>query len=266
MNVQEKLQKLDQLYSSQKLGEAEKCLLDWLEAAKEEQDLGERLTLQNELEGLYRVTGRAEEACGVSDSSLELIAEMGLSGTVHHGTTILNAATANRAAGHTDKALALYREAEEVYKGLGDFPHREYLFATLNNNISQVYQQKGDYGQAEKYLQEALSVIRGIPGGESETATTRSNLSLVLVKLGKLREAEDQIKEALEYYEGPSGKGDNHYSSALSAAGEVAYRTGKYKEAEAYYERALKASERVFGETPETECIRRNLELVKEKL
>lgn len=50
--------------------------------------------------------------------AMELVRELGLSGTLHHGTTCLNAATGFRAAGRYEEAEAAYREAEKVYASL----------------------------------------------------------------------------------------------------------------------------------------------------
>ena len=55
----------------------------------------------------------------------------GLSGTLHHGTTCLNAATGFRAAGRYEEAEAAYREAEKVYASLLKEP--DYRLAGLHN-------------------------------------------------------------------------------------------------------------------------------------
>ena len=50
---------------------------------------------------------------------LELVKELGLQESEAHGTTLLNAATAYRAAGMCEKAIAMYRAAEQIFKNLG---------------------------------------------------------------------------------------------------------------------------------------------------
>lgn len=254
------------MYSRQDLAGAEELLNGWIADAKAEEDRPSCLTLQNELEGLYRVTGRAEEACRVSEDSLSLIGRMDLTGTVHHGTTLLNAATANRAAGHPEEALRYYREAEEVYRNIPDLPDKDYYRATLCNNLGQVYQQMGDDAEAENYLREALGLIEGFAGTDSEAATTKSNLALVLQRLGQQEQAQEMIRQALLYYETPAGQKDNHYTAALGAAGQIAYAAGDLTEAEAYLTKALEKSLQIFGETPETELLRRNLETVRQMI
>ena len=69
----------------------------------------------NEMEGLYRNTGRVAQAVDMADMALSLIAGMGLDGSIHHGTTLLNAATARRMAGVWRKRFPKYREAEAIF-------------------------------------------------------------------------------------------------------------------------------------------------------
>ncbi len=260
MEMNEKLDRLDSLYASRNLQEAEKELLSWISEAETRGNPGEQLTLYNELEGLYRVTGRAPEASEVSKKALKLIETMGLSGTVHHATTLLNAATAHRAAGFLSEALSLYRQAQNVYESLKNEPNILYYMAALSNNVAQVYQELGQYDDAEPHLLKALSIIKTVPGAESEESTTHTNLSLLYYKMGKLSEAACEIEKALIYYRTPEGAKDNHLSSALSAAGTIAAGLGNTQKAREYFAGALEVSERVFGDTPETRMIRKNLE------
>ena len=265
MNINEKLERLDHLYAEQKLPEAEKELKYWTWEAESFDRPGEQLTLYNELEGLYRVTGRAEEASGISQKALAIIEKMGLTGTVHHATTLLNAATAHRAAGHPEEALSLYTEAQQIYENLKEEPGILYYNAALSNNLAQVYQELGQYAEAELCLKKALAIVKNIPGLESEEATTHTNLSLLYSKMGRPSEAEEEVGQALFYYRTQEGTRDNHYSSACSAAGMIAAERGSLDEAEKYFSEALGFSEKVFGDTPETRIIRNNLEEVKER-
>ena len=110
MDTQQMFQELDRLYAQGKLDEAEEKMMGWM---KEGLDSGNKslcLMMCNEMEGLYRNTGRVAQAVDMADMALSLIAGMGLDGSIHHGTTLLNAATARRMAGDVEKALS-QREA-----------------------------------------------------------------------------------------------------------------------------------------------------------
>ena len=109
MDTQQMFQELDHLYAQGKLDEAEEKMMGWM---KEGLDSGNKslcLMMCNEMEGLYRNTGRVAQAVDMADMALSLIAGMGLDGSIHHGTTLLNAATARRMAGDVEKALSQYR-------------------------------------------------------------------------------------------------------------------------------------------------------------
>ncbi len=259
MNVNEKLDRLDELIQAQDLAGADRELSAWADEAIREGDRGAALTFYNEMEGLYRVTGRAAEAAAISEKALALIEDMGLQGTVHHATTLLNGATANRVAGNIGKAKELYLAAAGIYEGMEESQDRTYYLATLNNNLAQVYQEEKDYGQARVHLLKALELIRQCPGCEGEEATTLVNLSLLYMMTGEQKEADSAIAKALSYYEGSEGEKDNHSAAAFTAAGELAYWEGDNEKARAYLKKALAISEAVFGETPETISIRRKL-------
>ena len=79
----------------------------------------ERLVQGNEQIRYYRSISNYEEALKISKEMLELVKELGLQESEAHGTTLLNAATAYRAAGMCEKAIAMYRAAEQIFKNLG---------------------------------------------------------------------------------------------------------------------------------------------------
>ena len=78
MDTQQMFQELDRLYAQGKLDEAEEKMMGWM---KEGLDSGNKslcLMMCNEMEGLYRNTGRVAQAVDMADMALSLIAGMGL--------------------------------------------------------------------------------------------------------------------------------------------------------------------------------------------
>lgn len=98
MEIQKILTRYDSYLNMGKLKDAEALLLLSLQDAEEEGLYGARLTLLNELEGMYRTTGRARQAMEISEKALALISVLGLTGQEPHAVTLLNGATACRAA------------------------------------------------------------------------------------------------------------------------------------------------------------------------
>ena len=264
MDVKEMLAKLDYFYEQGRLKEAEKLLDSSLEDAEENRNYSAMLTIYNEMEGLYRTTGRSDKAADISDKALSLIVQMGLGNTTHHATTLQNGATANRVAGNCEKALDMYCQAAEIYKNLD--MQTSYQMASLYNNISHIYQGQKQYDKALDYLNMALNTVSQLPDSEAEIATTKVGLGLCLMSVKHMDEAKIQLLEALDYYESPLGASDGHYGSALSAMGEYMWRQKDYENAIAYYEKALRVTLERFGENYGCKIIRSNLDKIKNEM
>ncbi len=175
MEMTEKLKKLDRMYGQARLKEAEEALLQWLKEALVEKDTGAELVIYNELEGLYRTTKRAEEAVRISKKAIRLAERMGLAGTAIYGTTLLNAATANRAVGNLEAALGLYQDSADIFRSLGK--DGGYEMASLYNNISHIYQAQGKHEQALVSLEQALALVTATLSAAGELAYRKGDLT-----------------------------------------------------------------------------------------
>ena len=264
MDVKNMLEQLDYLYNLGDLKEAEKRLDVWLKQALDSRNYGAALTFYNELEGLYRTTGRTSKAAEISDDALRLIEFMGLSGTVHHATTLLNGATANRWAQNLDKALDMYLHAAEIYQQL-DLKN-SYLMASVYNNISHIYQQQNNHEKALNSLQTALNLVSSMDDSDSETATTKVAMALSHMALGNMKSANILLCDALSYYESKAGLNDGHYGSALSALGEYYWRNEDYNNAIDTYKKALAVTRSRFGENDGCKVISNNLDIVQKEM
>ena len=151
MQIQEVLRQLDELFATKQIQEAEQFLTEALMQAKEEESQkkssGEEvLILLNELTGYYRSVGRHEEAVQNAREALEQIRKLGMLESAEHGTTLVNAATALRAAGQYEAALEAYREAEQIYSIC--LPSEDARFAGLYNNMSLAYERQNAHEEA----------------------------------------------------------------------------------------------------------------------
>ena len=264
MDVKDLLEQLDYLYNLGDLKEAEKRLDMWVRQALDSRNYGAALTFYNEMEGLYRTTGRAVKAAEISDKALQLIEYMGLLGTVHHATTLLNGATANRWAQNLDKALDMYQQAAEIYRGL-DLKN-SYLMASLYNNISHIYQQQNKHEKALETLNTALTLVAETDDSACEIATTKVAMSLSYMALGDMITAKEHLDSAVTYYTSDEGHNDGHYGSALSALGEYYWRMKDYDNAIATYEKALRVTRSRFGENDGCKVITQNLDIVRKEI
>lgn len=203
----------------------------------------ERLVQGNEQIGYYRSISNYEEALKISKEMLELVKELGLQGSEAHGTTLLNAATAYRAAGMCEKAIAMYRAAEQIFKNLGIQDER---LAGLYNNISMAFQQKEDYGMAESCLLQALAIVRNFPDHKVEEATTYANLASVCYEKEEFAQGVEYVQRAIERFEECEEK-DAHYCGALALLAQGQYEQGELEKAISAYTEALREILAHFG-------------------
>ena len=223
MNSKQLLDQLDNFYRSSDTTGAENLLNHARSECERTHDQGALLTVYNELIGLYRETGRCEQAVKLTDLALKLTADLSLNGTTEHGATLLNGATVCRIAGRFERSLAFYLQAETIF--LKNNQEHSYYMASLYNNVSQLYQDRQEYELALEYQKKALTLIRTLSENESEVATTLINMSHTYMALDRLDEASDVLKQAMDYYEALDCGHDPHYGAALSAMGQLAFFT-----------------------------------------
>ena len=96
---------LDAMFASHTAKDkADEYLQQAMADAENAQDYAGLLTVLNETMGFYRSQGRHQENQWIIQRAIELALRMGLEGTEAWTTTLINAATSQRAAGNLDQA------------------------------------------------------------------------------------------------------------------------------------------------------------------
>ena len=203
----------------------------------------ERLVQGNEEVGYYRSISDYEKSIKIAKEMLELIEELGLAESEEHGTTLLNAATAYRAAGLCDRAILMYREAERIFEKLGVQDDR---LAGLYNNMSMAFQQKKEYGEAMQCLLQALEIIEALPNRKAEEATTYANLASVCYEKKEFSKGVRYVELAVERFR-ECEEQDAHYCGALALLAQGYYLQGEYEKSIASYTEALREILSCFG-------------------
>ncbi len=253
---------LDGYFQNGELAEVEPYLKKMLEQAKEGEDYAAYITVGNEMIGFYRSVSMFRQAFDIAEDVLLLMEELQLERSEHFATTLLNTATAYRAAGKTQQAYQYYQQAMQIYQAL--LPEGDYRFAGLYNNMSILLEQMDENEEAVAFLEKALAIVKNLTDSRAEQAVTLTNLALLYFKLDKEKEAGDALKEALQIFE-EEGSGetmDAHYSAALAGAGEAYYRMGDYENALASYEKALAEVDKHFGKNQSYGVICENCAMV----
>ena len=127
MNIDEFFSRLDGYFQKNELDKAAPFLTDSLEKAKEAEDYASYITIGNEMIGFYRSVSMFREAFDIAEDVLLLMEELQLGESEHFATTLVNTATAYRAAGKPQQALQYYRQALQIYGRL--LPEGDYRFA-----------------------------------------------------------------------------------------------------------------------------------------
>ncbi|HCX84212.1 MAG TPA: hypothetical protein DHV14_03535 [Micrococcales bacterium] len=259
LDVARVLRDLDSLLAAQAGPErAEAHLRDALAQAMRLGDDPARLTVLNELLGLLRVTSAHEASLAVADEARlladELADRLGPAGAEARATTLVNVATAQRAAGRTEAALATYREA--LAAASAAYPPGDRRIAALHNNLSMALGDAGDRAGAVRELRAALALLAAGNGTapdaepDGELAATHGNLALALAATGDPADAEEAVRHArlaVATYERLGRTDDPHYAAALAAAAGLDVRAGRYAEAVDGYRTALATVRACFG-------------------
>lgn len=264
MNIDKFYETLDSYFASQALDQVDPFLTSSLAQAKEEEDYAAYISICNEMIGFYRSVSAFEKAYVAAEDVLLLMEELNLENTLHFATTLLNAATAYRAAGDYATAIRYYRQALQIYDGT--LPPEDYRYAGIYNNMSILLEKMEENAEAITYAQKALSIIEKLEGGGMETATTLTNLALLYFKTGQPDHARQLLEKALVLFEQSGEHTDAHYSGALAGVAEAWYRMQDYEKALAYYEKALEEVKLHFGENMSYAILCENCAAVCEQL
>lgn len=168
---------------------AEFFLKQGLSDARQARDEGAQLAILSELRGYCRTFGRHGESMEYVGQALSLTDPMGLAGTLHYGTLLLNAATACRAAGRFAEAERLYQQTDDICRSQLTSP--DYRSAFLCNNksilssetgrLEEVLYRKSDLESAVLVCETALTKIEKNCGHNRSWQITEYNLQGLLL-------------------------------------------------------------------------------------
>lgn len=246
MDINQILQTLDHLFATKQLHKVENYLISELAKALSTENHSVAITLMNELIGYYRSVSRHQDAILITQKTMGILHHLGLEGTISYATTLLNGATAYRAANHLDEAQQMYEEVICIYNKL--LSPTDYRFASLYNNISLLYSERKQFDQAISCLLQALPILQSLEVDSMEEAVTHTNLSLLYLELGDDTKSSNHIEEALRIFHSNKKSNDPHYCGALSSLAQLYYKKKNYTEAMSYYAQALTEIKENFGE------------------
>ncbi|MBQ4537676.1 MAG: DUF4125 family protein [Lachnospiraceae bacterium] len=261
MDIQNILSRIDKYYSENKGAEAEQLMLCSIEETELAGDKEGKLQLLNELLGYYRETSRIEDSFRIAKQAIATAEDMGLKDTLPYATTILNVANAYRAGGRLTDSLECYLQVRSIYDRL--LSDDNILVASLENNISLLYQEMGDFVRAKESLEKALIIVEK-KYVKFEIAVTHANLATTCIQLGELEEGRRHAQTAIEGFR-EQEVADAHYGAALSALGTYYYQTGDYAEAGELFRQAMEIMEQNLGRNEYYYRLKENYEASRSK-
>lgn len=244
LDMNQILQKIDVYFENKQGEEAEHLMLETIKTAIAEADDGALLQLLNELLGYYRETSQVENSYAVAAQAVGLAEKMGLQGSIQYATTLLNVANAYRAGGRWEDSLRYYERVREIYNQRMEPDNL--LVASLENNISLLHQEMGEYGKAKESLLKALDIVKA-KNADFEVAVSYANLAGTCMAQNETEEAFQYAQRAIRNFEA-LGISDFHYGAALSALGSYYYGKKEYTSAKTYFVRARDIMEQSLGQ------------------
>ena len=266
MNLEKILAQYDAMFGTNSLEEIEDYLVNTITEAKEKSEYGIVITLLNEIIGFCRDTTQKEKALRYCEELQKILKLMKLEGRIDYATSLLNVANAYRAFGLFEESLGLYHIVEETYKM--QVAPNDFMYASLYNNWSLLYQEMEDYVGARDMLLKALAIADSYEGAVIPQATTRANLAATLLQIGTdeaYEQAINYLKEALAVHEKDGGS-DFHYGAVLVAMGDAYSFKKDYVNAAAYYEKGLAEIEKHVGRTDNYARVEEKFNYVTAKL
>ena len=169
------LEKEDEYLGKNDYAGAERHLLYWLEEAKAGNDFRGAFQIENELMGLYRKSGREEEARAHAERALQMAEDPRIGAdSTGAATCCINAATVYKTFGHADEGIALFERARTIYER--DLPVTDGRLGGLYNNMALALTDVGRAEEALELYEKAIDRMSLIPGSEPEIAISLLNI------------------------------------------------------------------------------------------
>lgn len=271
MDIQTFFTGLSEIFAAGRTDQVSGYLRQSLSEAEAQGDRHAAVTILNEMVGYFRSISSYQDAIRAAEYAIKEMKSLGYEKSISFGTTLLNAATAFRASGDSQKALELYSETLAIYRD--QLPEDDPRLAGLYNNISSLHEEAGEYAKACELLQKALGILSRSEATRIDAATVHTNLALVLFKLHREPEAMSELRTALDIFEREGGAGRQtpsskapHYAAALAGLAQAYYMMRQYNMAAQVYESALSQIQGFFGENRDFAVTCRNYALALEAL
>ncbi|MGN0194039.1 MAG: tetratricopeptide repeat protein [Pseudoramibacter sp.] len=203
-------------------------------------------TVYNEKGSFYRSISRFDDSLRAFQKGREIILDLWGPNCLPYATLLNNMAGTLRLIGENHQAIDMFLQAIKIYHHLN--ADESYAFASVQNNLSLVYQETGQTKLAIYHLQIALDLIRKMPEHQSQLAVTYGNLCTLYHQIGDDEMARKSLDRALKIYSANKDAKNVHYAAVLNSLGAFLFQSGENKRAIAVFKQAAAYSEKWFGQ------------------
>ena len=240
------LERLDAYFGRNDYVGAERHLLYWRAEAEFGRDLRGAFLIANELMGLYRKTGRLNEAKKEAATALAVAEKLGITDESSGGTAALNAATVYAAAGEYESSLSLFLRARATLEKTAT--EQKGLLAGLYNNMALTLVALDRFDEAEALYRKALRLLDGIGGGQADAAVTWLNLADLYAARDGTEASESRVADCVEQaaalLDSPDLPRDGYYAFVCEKCAPTFGYYGYFVLEQTYRERAKSIYER----------------------
>lgn len=219
-------------------------------------------SVYNEIACWLRGVSRYDESLEFYRRSLNVIKACGDEHTDMARRVRLNLATLYRLMGDLDEAESLFGQiCDEL-----DFETDPYAYVSALNNLSLVYQDKGEFQKALGLYDRVLEFLPQCPNvDEHEIATTYANAASVHMRMGECGKAESLVDRAIALFESMQRE-DSHLSSAWMMYGTILYMQERFEAARDAFRHALAFNLSYYGRNVDYARISQSLARTFQKL
>jgi tetratricopeptide (TPR) repeat protein len=192
--------------------------------------------------GLYRLTGRADEAVKLFIEAKRLLGASGAKKDLAYAGVLNNLALAYQDAGDYEAALKTALEADELTAQLGTGDHEK---AASRNNLAVLCLRAGRLREAEAYIDEALDLYDRMAETDVHHAAALTTKAALLYRAGQYQKALPLFLRATDLTAHFFGKnieyaaGERHIAMTYEALGDSKNALVHIKSAQETYEQLL---------------------------
>ena len=212
--VKRVIEKADAYFNKNDLAGAKRHLEYWENEARALNDENGELSVVNELLGLYRKNGDADNALRVISRALALVKVLAIENSTSAATVLLNAATTYKAFGKFNLALPLYEKTLAIYSA--NLDEYDAKFGGFYNNYALALADAKEYDKAEKCYFNAVQVMERAENAKPDLAITYVNLAHLYERTEQKEKITDCLFKAYDLLNDEENVKNGYYAYVLS--------------------------------------------------